>query len=174
MTSTRADHFQFPLSFGVFQTYYATHEPYSKSPAGIPAIATTATGLMYLGAPLAAWVIARWPFMRKYMLWGGYIGTMASLIAASFARSTAALLATQGVLYAIGGLALYFPAISLLDEWFVSKKSLAFGVMWAGTGTSGAIVPFLMQWLLDKYGVATALRVWTGIFVSYQSHSSPR
>ncbi|KAF2149437.1 MFS monocarboxylate transporter [Myriangium duriaei CBS 260.36] len=119
---------------------------------------------MYLSAPPVAWMIARWPYSRKYFFWIGFCLTVVSLIAASFARSTAGLLATQGVIYAIGGVALYFPAISLLDEWFIAKKGMAFGLMWAGTGTSGAVVPFLMQWLLNKYGHATALRVWTIIF----------
>lgn len=32
--------------------------------------------------------------------------------------------------------------------------------MWAGTGTSGIVVPFLLEWLLNDYGYQTALRVW--------------
>jgi hypothetical protein len=33
----------FPFSFGVFQEYYTTHEPFSSQPAGIAAVGTTAT-----------------------------------------------------------------------------------------------------------------------------------
>lgn len=40
----------------------------------------------------------------------------------------------EGVLYAIGGSLLYSPAMFYVDEWFVKKKGLAFGVMWAGVG----------------------------------------
>ena len=92
--------------------------------------------------------------------------SIASLLGASCARSTGELIATQGVLYALGGLVLYFPALSMVDEWFLARKSLAFGVIWAGTGAAGAVIPFLMQALLDRYGFRTALRVWTGIYVS--------
>jgi len=35
----------FPFSFGVFQEYYSTHEPFSSNPTGIDAIGTTATVL---------------------------------------------------------------------------------------------------------------------------------
>lgn len=33
----------FPFSFGVFQEYYSTHEPFSADPKGIAVIGTTAT-----------------------------------------------------------------------------------------------------------------------------------
>jgi hypothetical protein len=33
----------FPFSFGIFQEYYTTHEPFSPEPLGIAIIGTTAT-----------------------------------------------------------------------------------------------------------------------------------
>ena len=54
----------------------------------------------------------------------------------------------------------------VIDEWFVARKGLAYGVVWTGTGVSGATVPFLLQWLLDTYGFRTALRVWAIVLVS--------
>ena len=52
------------------------------------------------------------------------------------------------------------PTIIYLDEWFISRKGFAFGVMWAGTGVSGVVIPFIMDWGLNKYGFATMLRAW--------------
>ena len=89
-----------------------------------------------------------------------------ALIAASFAQNTATLLATQGVLYAVGGLALYFPAMYIVNWWFIASKGLAFGVVLTGTGVGEAIAPFLLQWLLDLHGFRTVLRVWSVILVS--------
>jgi hypothetical protein len=40
------------------------------------------------------------------------------------------LIVSQGVFYAIGGAMCYSPAISFMDEWFVKRKGLAFGMMW--------------------------------------------
>lgn len=54
---------------------------------------------------------------------------------------------------------LYFPAIQILDEWFVRRKGLAYGIMWAGTGAAGVVFPFLFDWMLDKYGFRTTLRI---------------
>ena len=33
----------FPFSFGVFQEYYATHEPFASQPKGLVAVGTTAS-----------------------------------------------------------------------------------------------------------------------------------
>ena len=58
------------------------------------------------------------------------------------------------------------PAVLFLDEWFVRRKGLAFGIMWAGTGASGVAIPFITRWLLDDYGHRTALQVWAVATVS--------
>ena len=159
----------FPFAFGVFQAYYRTHEPFSQEKSGIAAISTTASGLMFLSSPLVAVVIQRYPRIRRPASFIGLLITALSLIIASFAQNTATLLATQGVFYALGGLALYFPAMYVIDEWFIARKGLAYGVVWTGTGVAGAIVPFLLQWLLDSYGFRTALRVWAIILVSQRA-----
>ena len=52
-----------------------------------------------------------------------------SLVAASFCNTVPGLLATQSVMYALGGLTLYFPCMQFIDEWFVARKGLAYGIM---------------------------------------------
>ncbi|KAK4962916.1 hypothetical protein LTR10_000543 [Elasticomyces elasticus] len=150
----------FPYCYGIFQTYYSTHEPFASEPAGIATISTTATAIMFMSAPGVALFVQRYPRLRRVASLVGLVVTCVALIAASFCNSTAGLLATQGVLFAVGGLFLYFPAMYVIDEWFVARKGLAFGVVWTGTGFSGAVVPWLLQWLLNDYGFRTTLRVW--------------
>ncbi|KAK5118294.1 hypothetical protein LTR62_002807 [Meristemomyces frigidus] len=155
----------FPFSFGIFQTYYSTHEPFANEKEGIAAISTTATAIMFLSSPFVALFVQRWPHLRLPSGLCGLGVVVAGLVAASYCNSTSGLLATQGVLFAVGGLFLYFPAFSVIDQWFVARKGLAFGVVWTGTGVSGAIVPWVSQWLLDRYGFRTTLRVWAVVFV---------
>lgn len=85
---------------------------------------------------------------------------VAALVAASCANRTLDLLVTQGIFYGIGGAMLYTPFIIRLDEWFIERKGLAFGLLWAGTGISSAIMPPIMEWGLSMYGFRTMLRVW--------------
>ena len=113
----------FPFSFGIFQAYYRTHAPFAREPSGIAAIATTASGLMYLSSPIVAIVIQRYPRMRRPASFVGLVVTTISLIVASFAQNTSTLLATQGVLYAIGGLTVRIRRGHLTREtkWRVSE-----------------------------------------------------
>lgn len=115
---------------------------------------------MYFMSPFVAIAVQRWPQYRRTASICGLATMVSGLIAASFCNSVGGLIATQGVMYAIGGLAAYFPAMSLITEWFVARRGLAFGIMWAGTGIAGTVLPFLLQWLLDSYGYRTTLRVW--------------
>jgi MFS family permease len=53
-----------------------------------------------------------------------------SLGLSSMSQTVPHLIVSQGVFYAIGGAMCYSPAISFMDEWFVKRKGLAFGMMW--------------------------------------------
>ncbi|RMY69438.1 hypothetical protein D0863_06460 [Hortaea werneckii] len=150
----------FPFSFGIFQDYYINKNLFEGNEGGITAIGTTATGLMYFAASFVAVAGQRWPQYRRPTMLTGAALIVLSLIGASFCNTVAGLLATEGVLYAIGGVITYFPAIQYIDEWFIMKKGLAYGVVWAGTGSAGIVVPFFSQWLLDSFGFRTTLRVW--------------
>ncbi|KAF2460123.1 putative MFS monocarboxylate transporter [Lineolata rhizophorae] len=151
----------FPFSFGVFQTYYSTHEPFSSEPSGIAAVGTTSTGILYFSAPLALAIAQAWPRVRRPSAAAGLILTIIGLIGASFANTVPHLIATQGVIYAVGGTVLYFPMFIYLDEWFIQRKGLAFGIMWAGTGASGATIPLVMEAALSRWGFRTTLRAWS-------------
>jgi MFS family permease len=150
----------FPFCFGVFQDYYSSHEPFSSEPSGIAIIGTTAMGIMYLGAPVNFAFLQRWPRTRRPTILVGLIIIIAALIASSFANRVWQLIMTQGFMYAVGGSMVYCPTILFLDEWFIQRKGFAFGVMWAGTGAAGAIVPLAMSWGLSRYSFRTMLRTW--------------
>lgn len=78
----------------------------------------------------------------------------------SLSTNVTHLILTQGIFYAIGGSIAYSPCILLMEEWFDRRKGLAFGVMWAGTGLGGVILPICMEQLLGRYGFRTTLRAF--------------
>lgn len=82
---------------------------------------------MYLGSPLCFAAMQRWSRVRK---WGTTIGVViliASLL--SWASQMWHLILTQRALYGTGGTFLYSPIILHVDERFVRRKGLAYGVM---------------------------------------------
>lgn len=90
----------------------------------------------------------------------GIVIIAVALVAASSAERVVHLLLTQGIIYGVGGAMLYTPFVIHLGEWFVERKGLACGLLWAGTGISSAVVPPIMEWGLSKYGFRTMLRAW--------------
>lgn len=152
----------FPFAFGVFQDYYATTPPFAGNP-NIAVIGTCAMGLMYLLSPFVLGtcrVFAKW---ARYIPVLGLLIMCAALVASSYATTVGGLIATQGVLYAVGGSVAYSPCMLFIDEWFVARRGLAYGLMWAGNGLAGVVLPLLLQSLLDGYGHRTTLRIWAGI-----------
>lgn len=147
------------MAFGVFQDYYTTHAPFSGS-GSIAVIGTCAMGTMYLDVPLAMAFLRRYPRVGRWLPIAGLLIMCLGLATTSLATSVAQLIATQGVLYAVGGSVAYSPCIVYMDEWFVKKKGLAYGIMWSGTGLTGVVLPLLLQTLLSRYGFRTTLRLW--------------
>jgi MFS family permease len=90
----------------------------------------------------------------------GLVITVGSLVLSSYAKEVWQLIASQGVLCAIGSGLLFSPTTLYLDEWFIARKGMAYGTIWAGKSAAGVGFPFLMSSLLDKYGTRTTLQVW--------------
>ncbi len=79
-------------------------------------------------------------------------------MAGSFATTLEALIITQGVMYGIGFLIFYYPILSFLNEFWVERRGMAYGIMCASSGLSGVVMPFIIEALLDRYGYQTTLR----------------
>jgi MFS family permease len=115
---------------------------------------------MYLMMPVAFMVLSRYPFLRRWCGPVGLLVTVASISASAFAPGIASLIALQGALYSIGCGLLFSPISQYMDEWFVARKGLAYGVMWAGKSAVGVAMPFVFSSLLDKFGLRATLLSW--------------
>ncbi|KAI4190420.1 MAG: hypothetical protein L6R41_000800 [Letrouitia leprolyta] len=121
--------------------------------------------LFLAGCPILFAAFKRWPSIRRSCVFAGLFINVTAIVAASFATTVSHLILTQGCLYACGGVMMYCPTIVFLDEWFIQRKGLAFGMMWAGTGVSGVVLPFVMSGLLSKFGFRTTLRAYAVAFL---------
>ncbi|KAK4189528.1 monocarboxylate transporter 10 [Podospora australis] len=149
----------FPMSFGVFQNYYTTHPPFAGS-SNIAVIGTCALGIMYLDTPLIMALNRTYPRIARYSTIVGLLLMCLALALSSFSTTVPQLIVTQGIFYAIGGSVAYSSCILYLEEWFVQKRGLAYGIMWSATGLAGVIIPLVLEYLLTAVGVKTTLRVF--------------
>lgn len=71
---------------------------------------------MFIASPAVAMLCQRCPRQRRLANFVGLAILASALVAASFTNTTGALLATQGVLFAVGGLTMYFPAMYVIGK----------------------------------------------------------
>ncbi|KAK1857135.1 MFS monocarboxylate [Colletotrichum chrysophilum] len=119
----------FPLSFGVFQNYYSK-QPAFESNRYIPVVGSVASGLVCIGG----------------------------VVLASFCTTVETLILTQGVAYGVGFLIFYYPILTMVNEYWITRRGMAYGLLCSSSGVSGAVFPFAIEALLDKYGYQTTLR----------------
>ncbi|KAF1967716.1 putative MFS monocarboxylate transporter [Bimuria novae-zelandiae CBS 107.79] len=152
----------FSSAFGVFQEYYSSHGDELKGGVGnVATVGTTVSGVMYLMSPFTFFLLTRWPRLRR---WFGPIGLVLAFIgflASSFATTVGQLILTQGVVSALGCGLLFTPTTLYLDEWFVKRKGLAYGIMWAGKSATGVGLPFAINASLRRFSPGTTLQAWS-------------
>ncbi|KAI1334803.1 putative monocarboxylate transporter [Xylariaceae sp. FL0016] len=157
----------FAMSYGVFQEYYYDNWTLEGSRDVTGIIGTTSNGVMYLSMPfLFALFTKRWAARRRLAALCGAALTCLSFVLSSFSTHVWQLVATQGVLTALGCTLVFSPTTLSLGEWFnTSNRALAYGVTLSCKNIVGSACPFLFRALLDQFGFVTTLRIWAGIAV---------
>ncbi|KAF2469690.1 MFS general substrate transporter [Lindgomyces ingoldianus] len=154
----------FPASYGVFQEYYSTHEPFAGS-NNIAVVGACAMGIMYMDITIMFALLKYFPKLRRWATPIGLVVVCLALGLGSFSTNVSHLILTQGIIYAIGGGFAWTPILFYLEEWWVRRRGFAYGATMAGLGLSGAILPVVLEWLLHTYGFRTTLRVCALTFV---------
>ncbi|CAI7615773.1 unnamed protein product [Penicillium glandicola] len=151
----------FSTVFGIFQEYYTTHDVLQGSKNDLATVGTTSTGLLYLLSPITFTLLTRYPRLQYYCAPAGLVITVIGSLLSSFSVQVWHLIATQGVLCAIGNGLLFAPSSLYLDQWFLRRKGLAIGTMWAAKSMTGVALPFIASACLNRFGSSTTLRAWT-------------
>ncbi|KAK6062651.1 MFS monocarboxylate [Seiridium cupressi] len=163
----------FPLSFGVFQNYYSKLPEFQNN-RYISVVGTVATGLSYLGAPLTLPLIKRFHKYQRQMIWVGWPLCIGGLVIGSFTSTLEGLILSQGVAYGLGFLIFYYPILNMVNEYWITRRGMAYGLLCSASGVSGSVLPIVSQALLERYGykitlraIAIALVVLTGPLIPF-------
>lgn len=153
------------MSYGVFQEYYSSNWTLHGSQEVTGIIGTTSNGVMYLSMPfLFALFTRKWAHRRQTAAFCGAVLACISFLLSSFSTDVWHLVATQGVLAALGCALIYSPTTLSLGEWFnTSNRAVAYGVTLSCKNIVGSVCPFLLRLLLDRYDFRATLRIWMAI-----------
>lgn len=110
------------MSYGVFQEYYFGNWTLQGSREVTGIIGTTSNGVMYLSMPfLFALFTRRCAHRRQTAALCGAALTSISFLLSSFSTHVWHLVATQGVIAALGCALIYSPTTLSLGEWFIHQ-----------------------------------------------------
>ena len=155
------------MSYGVFQDYYTSNSFLQGSSSTTGVVGTTFNGIIYISMPiLFAALTRRWAHFRRAVALFGAVLTFLSYLLSSFSTQVWHVVATQGVLAALGSALIYSPTTLSLGEWYASgNRAVAYGIVLSCKNIVGSVCPFLLRGLLDRYGFGLALKIWTSIVV---------
>ncbi|ODN91370.1 hypothetical protein L198_05882 [Cryptococcus wingfieldii CBS 7118] len=141
-----------PFSVGILALYW--NDTLFKNQGGLATLtlaSTLQTGLLYICTAAAGFLMPALPRWRRELQFFGLLFAVLSMIASAFATKPVHILLCFGCVYPFSGIT-YMPCITLVFEWFHTRRGLATGILYAGTGLGGIIMPFLVSFLLDKVG----------------------
>ncbi|PYH45902.1 MFS general substrate transporter [Aspergillus saccharolyticus JOP 1030-1] len=151
------------FSAGVYQALYEemASEPDNPftgaSSALIGLIGTLAIGLMSMTGPFVmTWIKLYRP--QAVVAVAGVIFGVAYILA-SVSRTLWQFALTQGVLVGISVSMAYIPATTTAPTWFHERRSLAMGIIIAGSAVGGMIWPSVLTALINHLGFRNALRI---------------
>jgi hypothetical protein len=122
----------FPVCFGVFQEHYS-HVP-AFANQNVALIGTVAQGIGYLGAPASMALTKQFPKYQRHFIWVGWVLCIVALGTGSLTTRLGGLVATQGLMYGVGFQTLYWPIMSMVNEWWITRKGFAFGLIIGAAG----------------------------------------
>lgn len=155
----------FAMSYGVFQEDYNANWTLGGSRSLTGIIGTTSNGVMYLSMPfLFALFSRRWASKRRVAAFCGLVLACFGFVLSSYSTQVWHLVATQGVIVALGCALIYSPITLSLGEWFnTTNRAVAYAVVLSCKNVVGSTCPFVFRALLDRYDLRLVLQIWTAI-----------
>jgi MFS family permease len=140
--------------FGIFQQEYKNRYP-EVSSLGIALIGS----LTSAGIPLFAIPVGKWIDRFGHSLIGTIGGTLYIIAFAltAYSNSYWMLLLNQGLLLGLSLSFSYFPALSILSQWFVKRQGLATGIAVSGAGIGGLVLSPLIRFLISAIGLQSTM-----------------
>ncbi|KNC96784.1 uncharacterized protein SPPG_07990 [Spizellomyces punctatus DAOM BR117] len=144
--------------YGVFQQAYKDTEEFgSVSNLGIAFVGSLSAAMMGLGGIPTGWLADQYGYNAVCAV-GGII-EMVGLLLASLSTEYWHLVLTHGFLMGMGVSVAYYPALSVVSQWFEKRRGIALGIAVSGSGIGGMILAPLTRKLIAQLGWRWSLRI---------------
>jgi MFS family permease len=96
---------------------------------------------------------------RRVAIVGSLFTGLGPVIAGSFVHSYGGLLVFEGLMYGLGAALCFFSVATLPSQYFLRRRNLATGLVYAGSGVGGAIFSIITSQLLKRVSLAWTFRI---------------
>ncbi|KAJ4155955.1 hypothetical protein LMH87_001175 [Akanthomyces muscarius] len=146
-------------SFGLFESYYQSHQLADESQSTISWLAAVSTFLLYSGSIVCGSLLDA--FGPMVMIYLGAFGTVLCPMMLSLCGRFWEFMLAQGVLFGISMALTYTPVLGVIGQHIKRSRAAAMGVVIAGSSLGGVIWPIMLQKLIynPHVGFAWALRI---------------
>ena len=134
-------------SYGVFQTYYVSHQLAHMAASTVSWIGSLQT-FMILGGSFVFGKISD-DYGCRWVLVVGSVITFVSMLGVSFCSTLVELILVQGVAFGLGGSMLFLPGCALVNQYFDKRKATAMSIIIGAASFGGIIWPLILQALFD-------------------------
>ncbi|CCF54226.1 hypothetical protein NDA11_002727 [Ustilago hordei] len=138
-------------SYGVFQTFYLSHQLIHTPSSTVSWIGSLQT-FMILGGSFVFGKISD-DYGSRWVLICGSIITFVSMLGVAFCETLIQLILVQGVAFGLGGSMLFLPGCALVNQYFDKKKGTAMSVIIGAASFGGVVWPLILQALFDHPGI---------------------
>jgi nitrate/nitrite transporter NarK len=141
---------------GVFQNYYQMHQLRDYSPSTIAWIPSIQILVMFLPGPIVGWFYDN--HGPKHILIFGTFMHVFGLMMTSICKEYWQFILAQGICSPLGLNCIFQAGTSTIPTWFLKKRGLAYGMMAAGSGLGGIIIPIMATRLIPQIGFGWTMR----------------
>ncbi|KAJ7320838.1 monocarboxylate permease-like protein [Mycena albidolilacea] len=150
---------------GTFQQYYKVHQLKGESSSSISWIGSFQTFCIYFMGTLFGALFDRWG--AKPLIFAGGVGFCFSCMMQSISTQYWHFLLSQGLLGGITLSALFTPAYTAAQHWFLKRRAFALGIVTSGSSLGGVIWPIVANKLIQQVGFGWALRIMGFIALAF-------
>ncbi|WWC91854.1 uncharacterized protein L201_006801 [Kwoniella dendrophila CBS 6074] len=150
-------------AWGIFQdALHAAHVAPTSTLAFIGSSQGVLEGL--LAIPISALVVRFGN--RNVGIVGAILSGLGPILAGFCSRSVPGLLITEGLVFGFGQALCFFCAATLPSSYFLRKRNLATGLVYAGSGIGGAVISVIANGLIKSVGIPWAFRTLGLMFMA--------
>ncbi|KAJ5641972.1 hypothetical protein N7490_005972 [Penicillium lividum] len=134
-------------AYGVYQSYYSTHQLVGKSSSTIAWVGSVQTCLLLGGG------IVGGPLFDRYganVIFPAAIAYIFSVMMTSLCQEYYQFMLAQGILGGLAAGMMFSPAMAAVSQYFLSKRGAALGVTVTGSSLGGVIFPIALSKMFEN------------------------